>query len=172
MKSSNRTSLILTIFLAIGTLPSLCWAQSQPVSLDSSIEVVRAGVQADRVSIITAAMHFNEKDGSAFWPIYRKYEYERSTLDDRRVAVITEYAAKYPSLSDADAKAMAKTMFDCDTSLAALKKKYYKKFNAILPAYTVTKFFQLDYRLDLLMQMNVESSLPPLEQPQQSDQQN
>jgi len=168
MKPSNRAALALIITFTLFALSSLGWAQAQRVSLDSSIEVARAGAQADRITIITAAMAFNDKEGAAFWPIYRKYEYERSTLDDRRVAVIKEYATKYPSLMDADARAMAQTMFDCDTSLAALKKKYYKKFNAVLPAYTVTKFFQLDYRLDLLMQMNVESSLPPLAQPGQN----
>jgi hypothetical protein len=35
------------------------------------------------------------------------YEYERSALDDRRVAVIKEYAAKYSSLTDSESKAMA-----------------------------------------------------------------
>ncbi|MBZ5647709.1 MAG: hypothetical protein LAN37_10850 [Acidobacteriia bacterium] len=126
-------------------------------------------MQADRAKIITAAMNFSEKDGAAFWPIYRKYEYERSTLDDRRVAVIKEYAAKHSTLTDADAKAMAERMFDCDAALAALKKKYFKKFNAVLPALTVTKFFQLEHRIDLLMDMKVESSLPPLFGPPQSN---
>ena len=50
-------------------------------------------------------------------------------------------------------------MFDCDSSLAALKKKYFKKFDAALPALTVTKFFQLEHRIDLVMDMKVESSL-------------
>jgi hypothetical protein len=47
-----------------------------------------------------------------------------------------------------------------------LKKRYFKKFNEVLPAFTVTKFFQLDRRIDLLMDMEVESSLPPLTRPQ------
>ena len=74
---------------------------------------------------------------------------------------------KYSTLTDADAKAMAERMFDCDTRLAELKKKYFKTFNAVLPALTVTKFFQLEHRIDLLMDMKVESSLPPLTRPQQ-----
>lgn len=171
MKPFNHRTLLLTITCAIVALSPVCLAQTQPASLDSSIEVIRADSQADRVSVITAGMNFSEKEGTAFWAIYRKYEYERSTLDDHRVAVIKEYTAKYPSLSDADAKAMAQKMFDCESSLAALKKKYYKKFNAVLPAYTVTKFFQLDHRVDLLMDMKVEASLPPLAQFQQPEQQ-
>lgn len=157
-----RKSVLLVITLAMVTLSGVCRAQTQEPNVGSVIELARADMQADRVKIITTAMDFSEKDGAAFWPIYRKYEYERSTLDDRRVAVIKEYAAKHSTLSDADAKAMAERMFDCDSGLAALKKKYFKKFNAVLPALTVTKFFQLEHRIDLLVDMKVESSLPPL----------
>ena len=135
----------------------------------SAMEVMRADVGADRAKIITVAMNFSDKDAAAFWPIYRKYEYERSTVDDRRLAVIKEYAEKYSTLTDADAKSMAERMFDCDSRLAALKKTYFKRFNKVLPALTVTKFFQLEHRIDLLVDMKVESSLPPLTRPQETE---
>ena len=166
MRRTKSYALMLTIALATLASSIHCRAQDLPASVNSSIELVRAGAQADRVTIITAAMNFSDKDGAAFWPIYRKYEYERSTLDDRRVNVIKEYAAKYPALTDNEAKAMAQKMFACDANLAALKKKYFRKFNAVLPAYTVTKFFQVEHRIDLMMDMRVEETLPPLTQPQ------
>jgi len=165
-----RNSVLLTITLALLVLSPLCRAQNQEPSMASAIEVVRADMGADRTKIITTAMNFNDKDAAAFWPIYRKYEYERSTVDDRRVAVIKEYAEKYSTLTDADAKSMAERMFDCDSRLAALKKRYFKKFNTLLPAFTVTKFFQLEHRIDLVMDMKVESSLPPLTRPQDAEQ--
>jgi hypothetical protein len=55
-------------------------------------------------------------------------------------------------------------MFEYDARLAEIKKKYFKKFNKVLPALTVTKFFQLDRRIDLMADLNLESSLPPLTQ--------
>ena len=157
-----RKVLLFAITVAMLAAPAVCGAQTQQASVGSTIELVRADMQADRAKIITAAMNFSDKDGVAFWPIYRKYEYERSTLDDRRAAVIKEYAAKYSTLNDADAKAMTERMLECESDLIALKKKYFKKFNAVLPALTVTKFFQLEHRIDLLMDTKVESSLPPL----------
>lgn len=166
----NRKSVLLTIMFAMLTLPALCRAQSQEPSIDSVIEVARAGIQADRATIITAAMDFSDKDAAAFWPIYRQYEHERSTVDDGRVVVIKEYTEKYSTLTDADAKAMAERMFEYDSRVAALKKRYFKKFNKVLPALTVTKFFQLDRRIDLLVDMKVESSLPPLTRPQYDEQ--
>ena len=161
--------------LFIGTLAvlSLCpfgRAQNQEPGIDSTIALVRANMQADRTALITSGMNFNDKEGAAFWPIYKEYEYERSRLDDRRAAVIKEYMQKYPNLNDSEAKAMADQMLDCESRLAELKKKYYKKFNKVLPALTVTKFFQLERRVDLMMDMQVEASLPPLTQAQSAGQ--
>jgi len=155
---------LLMISFAMLVLCPFGRAQDQAPSIDSAIEVARANMRADRATIITRAMNFSDKEAAAFWQIYQQYEYDRSRLDDGRVAVIKEYSQKYPTLTDAEAKAMAEQMFEYDSRLATLKKRYYKKFNKVLPALTVTEFFQLDRRVDLLMDMQVESSLPPLTQ--------
>src|SRR5215469_14787994 len=138
--------------------------EPQEPTIDSTIALVRANMQADRTALITSGMNFNDKEGAAFWPIYKEYQYERSKVDDSRSAVIKEYTQKYPNLTDAEAKVMAEQMLNCDARLAELKKKYFKKFNKVLPPLTVTKFFQLERRVDLMMDMQVEASLPPLTQ--------
>ena len=148
-------------FCVVGRAQS---ADPQEPAIDSTIAVVRANMQADRIALITSGMKFNDKEGAAFWPIYKEYQYERSKVDDRRVAVIKEYVQKFPNLNDVEAKSMATQMLDSSLQLAELKKKYYKKFNRVLPALTVTKFFQLERRVDLMMDMQVEASLPPLTQ--------
>ena len=157
--------------LLIGTLAVLAFcplgrAQDQEPAIDSTIAVVRANMQADRAALITTGMNFDDKDGAIFWPLYQQYQSERSKLDDRRATVIKHYTQKYPNLSDTEARTMAQEMLDCEARLAELKKKYYKKFNKVLPALTVTKFFQLERRVDLMMDMQVEASLPPLTQAQ------
>jgi hypothetical protein len=157
-----RNLILLTITFLMSALSPLCRAQSQELTIDSTIAVVRANMRADRAALITTGMNFNDKDGAAFWPIYQQYDYERDRLDDRRAAVIKQYTQKYPNLTDAEAKAMADQMLDCEYRLAELKKKYYKKFNKVLPALTVTKFFQLERRIDLMMDIQVEAALPPL----------
>jgi hypothetical protein len=161
-----KNSALLVVTFAMLAFCPLGRAQDQEPTIDSTIALVRANMQADRTVLITTGMNFNDKEGAAFWPIYQQYEYERSRLDDGRVAVIKQYTHKYPTLTDAEAKAMAEQMLECDSRLAALKKKYFKKFNKALPPLTVAKFFQLERRVDLMMDMRVESSLPPLAQAQ------
>jgi hypothetical protein len=165
-----RNYLLLNVTVAVLALAPVCPAQNEdPPSLDSAIALVRAGMQANKTVIIGQAMEFNDKDAGAFWPIYRQYEYERSRLDDGRVDVIKEYTEKYPDLTDAEAEVMANRLFECDSRLAALKKTYFKKFTKVLPALTVAKFFQLERRIDLMMDMKVESTLPPLTQFQNAE---
>ena len=161
----KNSALLVVTFAMLAFCPH-GHAQDQGLTIDSTIAVVRANMRADRTALITTGMNFNDKDGAAFWPIYQQYEYERSRLDDRRAAVIKQYTQKYPTLTDAEAKTMADQMLDCESRLAELKKKYYKKFNKVLPALTVTKFFQLERRIDLMMDMQVEAALPPLTQAQ------
>lgn len=159
----KNSALFMLTFAVLASCP-VVRAQEQEPTIDSTIALVRANMQADRTALITTGMNFSDKDGAAFWPIYRQYEHERSKVDDLRAAVIKEYTQKYPDLTDTEAKTMAEQMLDCDSHLAELKKKYYKKFNRVLPALTVAKFFQLEHRVDLMMDMQVESSLPPLTQ--------
>jgi hypothetical protein len=165
-----KNSAFVVVAFAVLAFCPLGRAQDQEPAIDSIIAVVRANMKADRTTLITTGMNFNDKEGAAFWPIYRQYEYERSRVDDRRAAVIKQYSQKYPTLTDADARAMAEQMLDCESRQAELKKKYYKKFNRVLPALTVTKFFQLERRVDLMMDMQVEASLPPLTQAQYTPQ--
>src|SRR5271165_6771923 len=115
-----RNSLLLNLSLAVLAFSPLCRAQNEdPPSFDSAISVIRDDIQASKTNIVGQAMNFNAKDGAAFWPIYRQYQYERSKLDDKRVQVIKEYTDRYPDLSDAEARKMADRMFECDSGIAA-----------------------------------------------------
>ena len=171
VRAMFRKPTLLTIMVALLAISPLCRAQIQATSLGSAIELARAGMTADRNEIVTATMQLSDKDAAAFWPIYRKYEYERSLVDDGRAAVVKEYAEKYSTITDSDAKSMTDRMLDYDSRDIALKKKYVKELSKALPATTVAKFFQLDHRIDLLMAMQVESSLPPLWRSQDTQQQ-
>jgi hypothetical protein len=76
--------------------------------------------------------------------------------------LIKSYAEQYETLTDAEAKSMAEKSFALESSRTELKKKYFKEFTKVLPALTVAKFFQLEHRLDLLVNLQLASELPLL----------
>ena len=159
LRRSSQFVLVSMIVLG-GTV--LVWSQTDDADLNSQIETMRADIRADKVAIITDAMKFTPEESSAFWPIYKKYENDLSRLNDERIQLTKSYSDKFMTLTDADAKKMAETAFDIESKRTELKKKYFKEFNQKLPATTVAKFFQLEHRMDLLVDLEIAAHLPSL----------
>jgi hypothetical protein len=163
LKTGCWVTLCLATLLMISVRFSVAAQTGNESDVNSQIESLRADLRADKVKIITVAMQFTPQESSAFWPIYRKYEADLGKLNDQRVQLIKSYAEKYDSMTDADAKAMSEKAFDLESRRANLKKKYFKEFNSKLSATTVARFFQLEHRLDLLVDLQLASELPPMQ---------
>jgi hypothetical protein len=85
-----------------------------------------------------------------------------SKVNNDRVALVKDYANKYDSMTDADAKDLATRMLAFEQRRIDLRKKYLKQFSDKLPGKTVAKFFQLEHRLDLIIDLELASRLPAL----------
>jgi len=131
-------------------------------TVETYVDTIRADLRADKVGVITATMQFSEKDAAAFWPIYKRYEFEVAKLNDERIQAIKRYAQQWNTMTDADAKAMALRSFDLESRRTELKKKYFAEFSQALPGVVVMKFFQLEHRMDLLVNLRIASELPTL----------
>lgn len=156
--------LVLLICMAMLIVPASA-QNSSPTgdpALDAYIEAIRADLRSDKINVITETMQFNEKEAAAFWPIYKKYEAEQTKLNDERIQVIKEYANNWTTLTDAEARKLAEKSLDLDSRRADLRKRYLAEFSSVLPGLTVAKFFQLEYRLDLLVDLKIASELPAL----------
>lgn len=155
-------------FLALPMIASLfllvCGvAAAQDAALDSRIESLRADIRADKVTLITEAMQFSDQDASAFWPIYRKYEFELAKLQDQRVSIVKSYAENFATMTNAEAKTLLEKSLDFEAQRTSLKKKYAGEFEkAKLTNLVIAKFFQLEHRLDLLLDINLAAELPSL----------
>ena len=84
MKSLMR-ALAVTALLAVPAA-----AQESPV-----LELVRSDFRTQKVAIVTAAMQLDTTQSSAFWPVYRQYEAELTTMWDQRLAYRTPMPGLY-----------------------------------------------------------------------------
>ena len=153
--------LSMIVIMGLRTLAQNRGSSADP-SLDAYIDALRADMRSDKIEVIKEAMQFSEKDAAAFWPIYKKYEAEQGKLNDERIQLIKRYSDKWSTLTDAEARTVALGALDLDSRQADLKKKYFAEFDRVLPGLVVAKFFQLEYRLDLLVDLEIASELPAL----------
>ena len=72
------------------------------------------------------------------------------------------YAEKFIALNDEDARLLAVKAIDLASRRVELKKKYFKKFSQRMEPIVVLTFFQLEHRLDLIIDLKVASELPAI----------
>jgi hypothetical protein len=158
-----RTSsvFLLAVFLMTALFASGP-GKPQPPDLDSMLEAVRADVRADKVAIVTELMKLKPAEAEKFWPVYRKYDAEATTLNDERLKIIKEYSDKFASLTDEQAKGIAERTFAWEARRTQLRKTYFAEFTKATSALTAAKFFQVEHRLDLLVDFVVAAELPGL----------
>ena len=127
---------------------------------DDDIKMMRQDVQSAKEDIIKDTMQFTDAEGTAFWPLYKQYAAEQHAIADKRLALINDYAKKYDTLSDSDAKDMTQRLLQIDDDTLALRKKYLPKFQTALGAKRAAKFYQVDNRLTLIVNVQIASVVP------------
>lgn len=148
--------ILLLLFFAVPLL-----AQSDP-TLDYEIHSLRADLKADKAEIINEAMQLSPDDAKKFWPVYKQYDQQLSTINDTLVQLVKTYAEKFGTINDADAQELTLRSLDVQARKVALKKKYFPLFSKATSPLTAAKFFQVEYRLELLFNLKLASSLPAL----------
>ena len=147
----RRIFLVLVIGLL---LPTAGAAQA------NLLELVRSDLKADAQAIMTAALDLSDKEGESFWPIYREYETARAQWGDQRVALIKQFAEKFDSLSQADAKSLADQWFKLQEDRLKMYRKYHDKVaKAVNPA-VAARFIQVENQLNLVMDIQIAGEMP------------
>ena len=134
-------------------------SSAKPLS-DSDIQLLRSDVQAGKNEIITATMQFTDAESTAFWPVYRDYARDQQAIGDERVALVKDYAANYDTLNDSKAKDMVQRMINIEDKTLNLREDYWPKFMKVLGAKRAAKFYQVDNRLSLIINLQLTAAIP------------
>src|SRR5271170_5657959 len=62
-----------------------------------------AAARAERKATVGANMNLSTDEAAKFWPVYDGYEAKMDKIEDRHVREVRDYAARYDTLTDADA---------------------------------------------------------------------
>ena len=139
-------------------------AQTVEVSVrpltDSDIQLMRTDVQSTKIAIITDTMKFSDAESTAFWPVYRDYARDQQVLGDDRVKLVKDYATNYDTLNDDNAKDMVQRMITIEDKSLNLREEYWPKFMKALGAKRAAKFYQVDNRISLIINLQLTSVIP------------
>jgi len=134
-------------------------AQSQ-ASIDQDIELLRGDIRSQKKEIVAANMNLTPDEATKFWPIYDQYTAEVAKIGDTRVALIKEYAQSYSTITDAQANDFMKRAAAIDQQFNATRSKYVPLFEKVISAKKTALWFQIDRRLDLLINLQLAANIP------------
>jgi hypothetical protein len=135
-----------------------------PQASDQDIQLLRKNVRSMRKQIIAANLELTEAQAEKFWPIFDRYTGELVSLTDKKYALLQEYAQNYATLTDDQAESYIKGRGEVDESIMQLRLKYVPIFRKVVSAKTTALLFQIDWRLGLMMDLQLASQTPMIEQ--------
>ena len=163
MKRANCIKAALIALLLGGPIAAFAQqaqAKAPGADVDKLVELMRKDVRAEKADIIGKTMAFDAAQAAAFWPLYKQYETERQALGNERLAVIQDLAEHFETLNDAKAKGLLERSFAIEDKRLALERKWKDEMLKVLPAKTVARFFQVETRLNNLINLEVSSKIP------------
>ena len=110
--------------------------------------------------IIAANMDLTDEQSQQFWPIYDRYTAELVTIIDRKYALLKDYST---TMTGDQAESYLRGRAEVEQSVMQLRLKYLPIFRKVLSGASTALFFQLDWRLGLIMDLQLASQTPLIE---------
>lgn len=158
MKTLTTLCILCAVFIP-AALAQTVDVKAQPLT-DTDIQLLRSNLQADKNEVIAHTMRFTDTESAAFWPQYRDYSRDQQVIGDARVQLIKDYAKNFDTMDDAKARDMVERLLGIDAKLTKLREDYWPKFEKALGSKRAARFYQVDNRLTLMINLQLASEIP------------
>jgi hypothetical protein len=140
-------------------------SDSQTVT-DQDIQLLRQDIRSKRKQLIAANLKLTDAEATKFWPVYDQYTAELTKINDQKVALIKEYASQWGTITNEQASSLIKRSLAVDEQIAQLRIKYLPIFSQVVSGKTVATFFQYDRRLQSMIDLQLASQIPVVQDQQ------
>jgi hypothetical protein len=124
------------------------------------IDLMRRDVRQQKAEMMGSVMLLGAQDAAKFWPIYSDYDAQLAKLNGQRVEIIKEYARSYSDITDAKADELIQKSMAYQKQRAEVLAQTYDKVKQALGAVTAARFAMVEHQLLLIIDLQIDSSLP------------
>ena len=131
-----------------------------PTVSDDDITLLRKDLRAMKMQVIGENMSLSEDEGLKFWPIYNHYVKDLQEVNNQKYALLKQYAETWATMTDQDALIYVRAWLEADGQAQALRLQYVPVVSQVLPGRKAATFFQLDRRLNMIVDLQLFSQIP------------
>jgi len=130
------------------------------VMTDSDIQLLRQDLRAQKQKLIAQNLPMTETEAVKFWAVYNRYGDELRQINGEKYRLITEYAEQWPAMTNDQALIYIRRWLEVDQQVQQLRLKYVPEVSQVLPGKKAAAFFQLDRRINMMIDIQLASQLP------------
>ena len=127
------------------------------------LEIARDVLKMEKKAAIAEVMQLSDLESTPFWELYNEYQGKLYLVQNKRIALIQDFAENFEQLSDEKADALWLGAMQNNQETLKLKKMYYKKFKKILPAGKAARFFQAENKIETMIDAQLALEIPMIE---------
>lgn len=153
---------VVAVALATLAAPLVVHAQAAPATqgVKTDEQILYKQVMTDKRAVFAQNLQLTDSESRAFWPVYDEYDAKLKKINDQFLTLVDEYAAKFGSITDADATAMLKKKMALEKQRDDLKQVYTKKVAKVLPPIKALRYAQVETRVNNMIRNDVYSLIP------------
>jgi hypothetical protein len=127
---------------------------------NEDLNLLRQDLRSQRKQLIAANLKLTDIEAQKFWPVYDQYVTELLAINDKKFGLIQEYADNWGKMTNDQSLLFARNWLDMDIAIAQLRQRYVPLVAKVLDGRKTTTFFQLDRRIAMMMELQVSSQMP------------
>jgi hypothetical protein len=127
------------------------------------VQLLRKDLRSQKKQIVAANMDLTDTEAEKFWPVYDRYAADLTKIYDTKIALVEEYLDHYRTMNGDEAESYIRRRAAADSDIMQLRLKYVPEFRKVLSGRQAALFFQIEWRLDLLI--NLQLAQAPLIDP-------
>ena len=124
------------------------------------LDLLRKDLRAMRKQLIAQNLRLTEAEATKFWPVYDEYIKELIAINDKKFALIQDYADNWGKMTNDQSLLFIRQWLDSDIATTQLRQKYVPIVSTVLDGKKTATFFQLDRRIAMMIELQVSSQMP------------
>jgi hypothetical protein len=129
---------------------------------DEDMKLLRKDLRSEKKQIVAANMDLTDVEAEKFWPVYDQYTANVAKINDTKAALIKEYLQTFDTMNGEQAESYIRKRAAVEESLMQLRLKYIPVFRKVLSGQQTALFFQIDWRLGLMIDLQL-AQMPLIE---------
>jgi len=135
-------------------------ADTQHVISNKDLDLLRKDIRSQKKQLTAANLNLTDAEATKFWPIYDQYTADLAKINDKKFALIQDYADHWGTMTDEQSLSFLGQWLEMDTAIMQLGQKYVPMVKQVLNGRKTATFFQLERRISMMIDLQLSSQMP------------